>query len=152
MIGKAISRSIPEVEVIILNETEEVEVEEIVLVNETINDTVTEVEQLVNITKEVPKTLTNVIGVQELGLSVYEAPTTNLKKGLDLQGGTRVLMQPEEEIDEAEMDRLIFNLEQRLNVYGLSDIVLRKSSDISGNNYTNTLTPEGVKSTLSKRR
>ncbi|MEK6808863.1 MAG: hypothetical protein AABY14_04205, partial [Nanoarchaeota archaeon] len=33
---------------------------------------------------------------RELGLRVGDVPKTNIKKGLDLQGGTRVLLQPEE--------------------------------------------------------
>ena len=125
----------PEVEVITLNETEEKVFEETVLVNETINGTEVEVNQTINVTKEVNKTITNILGVQDIGLGVYDAPKTNIKKGLDLQGGTRVMLQPEEELDDDEIGRLIYNLEQRLNVYGLSDIVLRKSSDISGNQY-----------------
>jgi len=125
----------PEIEIIELNETEEKVFEEIILVNKTINDSVIEINKTVNVTRTVPKTLTNIIGMQDIGLRVYKAPKTNIKKGLDLQGGTRVLLQPEEDLDDEEMERLIFNLEQRLNVYGLSDIVLRQSSDISGNQY-----------------
>ena len=125
----------PEIEIIELNETEEKVFEEIVLVNETINGTEVEVNKTINVTKEVPKTITNILGVEDIGLGVYDAPNTNIKKGLDLQGGTRVLLQPEEDLDDEEISRLIYNLEQRLNVYGLSDIVLRKSSDISGSQY-----------------
>lgn len=68
-----------------------------------------------------------------LGLTVYDAPTTNLKKGLDLQGGTRVLLQPEEEISATDLDIILENLKQRLNVYGLSDIVVRGIKDLEGN-------------------
>ncbi len=66
----------------------------------------------------------------DLGISVYDAPKTNIKKGLELQGGIRVLLQPEEELDEAKLDDLILNMEQRLNVYGVSDIIIRKASDL----------------------
>lgn len=125
----------PELEIIQLNETEEKEFEELITVNETVNGSVVEINKTINVTKTVPKTLTKVLGMEDIGLNVYEAPKTNIKKGLDLQGGTRVLLQPEEEIDDDDMARLILNLEQRLNVYGLSDIVLRQSTDISGNQY-----------------
>lgn len=118
-----------------LNETEEKIIEEIVTINETINGTITEVNKTINVTKQAPKVLTEIIGMEDIGFIVYNAPKTNLKKGLDLQGGTRVLLQPEEEITKDEISRLIFNLEQRLNVYGLSDIVLREVDDISGNQY-----------------
>ncbi|MDO8480429.1 MAG: hypothetical protein Q7S65_01285 [Nanoarchaeota archaeon] len=65
-----------------------------------------------------------------LGLTVYEAPKTNVRKGLDLQGGTRVLLQPKEPITADEMDLLIESMRQRLNVYGLSDLVIREANDL----------------------
>ena len=71
----------------------------------------------------------------DLGLRVYDAPKTNIKKGLDLQGGTRVLLQPAEEVSKDYVSDLILNMEERLNVYGLSDVVLKEVSDLSGNQY-----------------
>ncbi len=73
--------------------------------------------------------------IVDLGLKVYEAPSSNLRKGLDLEGGTRVLLKPREEVTADEFDLTINSLKERLNVYGLSDIVVRKSSDLSGNQY-----------------
>ncbi len=72
---------------------------------------------------------------QNLGLEVYDAPTSNLKKGLDLQGGTRVLLQPEEPVSQEDMDIIIENLQQRLNVYGLSDLVITQAKDLEGLQY-----------------
>lgn len=74
-------------------------------------------------------------GKVDFGVDVYDAPTTNLKKGLDLQGGTRVLLQPERKLTADEMNLLISNLNQRLNLYGLSDIVISETGDLSGNQY-----------------
>ncbi len=74
-------------------------------------------------------------GKVDFGIDVYDAPTTNLKKGLDLQGGTRVLLQPERKLTADEMDLLVSNLNQRLNLYGLSDIVISETGDLSGNQY-----------------
>ncbi len=71
----------------------------------------------------------------DLGLTVYDAPKTNIKKGLDLQGGTRVLLAPEEKLSDDDMDILLENMEQRLNVYGLTDVVLRKANDLQGNKF-----------------
>ena len=71
----------------------------------------------------------------DLGLSVYDAPTTNIRKGLDLQGGTRVVLQPETKISDYDMSTLIDSMKERLNVYGLSDIVVRDAGDLSGNQY-----------------
>ena len=71
----------------------------------------------------------------KLGIEVYEAPTSNLKKGLDLQGGTRVLLQPESEVSKEDISLIIENLQQRLNVYGLSDLVITEAKDLDGNQY-----------------
>src|SRR3989344_530117 len=56
-------------------------------------------------------------GSLDLGLNVYPAPTTNLRKGLDLEGGTRVLMRPVEEVSDDVLEITIANLKERLNVY-----------------------------------
>ncbi len=68
-------------------------------------------------------------GKVDLGMVVYNAPTSNLRKGLDLQGGTRVLLKPEGNISNAEMEMLIASMNQRLNVYGLSDVVIKEARD-----------------------
>ncbi|MBD3203242.1 hypothetical protein GF327_03040, partial [Candidatus Woesearchaeota archaeon] len=91
----------------------------------------------VNKTKYVmqPKTEQIFNGVKDIGIRVYDAPKTNIKLGLDLQGGTRVILQPEEKISTENMDALIDNMNQRLNLYGLSDVVIRSAGDLSGNQF-----------------
>src|SRR3989338_1069336 len=121
----------PIIEIIELNETEEITVEEIVQVEKEINGTLQFVNETQNVTKQVSKTKENIIGKQEIGLSVYDAPTTNIRKGLDLDGGTRVLLQPEKQISKEDMGIILDNLKQRLNVYGLSDIVVRSAGDFA---------------------
>src|SRR3989338_7558715 len=115
--------------VTVLNETEMQEYVEGYF-NETLNTTV-------NVTRQrlVNKTRSTVIGIEDIGLKVYNAPTTNIRKGLDLQGGTRVLLKPEEEINASDVDVLIENMKERLNVYGLSDIVVKSTSDLSGETF-----------------
>ncbi len=71
----------------------------------------------------------------DLGITVSEIPSSNLKKGLDLAGGTRVLLQPVEEIDSETLDLTISNLYERLNVYGLSDISISPAKDLAGDQY-----------------
>jgi preprotein translocase subunit SecD len=78
--------------------------------------------------------------IQEIGLNVYDAPTNNIRKGLDIQGGTRVLLAPERNLDANEMELVIESMRQRLNIYGLSDIVIREAGDLppplgEGNQY-----------------
>lgn len=74
-------------------------------------------------------------GVTSLGLDVYDAPTTNIRKGLDLQGGTRVLLKPEKNLPSEDLDLLVANMMQRLNVFGLTDVVIRPANDLSGNQF-----------------
>ncbi len=120
-----------------LNETEEKIINKTVEYNETQEDGTVEIkEKIVQETIVVPKIKEEIIGVEDIGLTVYDAPTTNLKKGLDLEGGTRVLLQPETQISEEDMDIVISNLRQRLNVYGLSDIIVREAGEFTtGNKY-----------------
>ncbi len=124
-----------EVEVIELNETEWKTTEEIVEVNETINGTTVKINKTITKQIEVPKTEIISLGAEDIGLRVYDAPKTNIRKGLDLQGGTRVLLQPEEKITRNDMENLIAVIKERLNVYGLSDLVIREAGDLSGNQY-----------------
>jgi preprotein translocase subunit SecD len=74
-------------------------------------------------------------GEVDLGLRVSEAPSTNLRKGLELEGGTRVILAPTEPVEEDILDLTIDNLKERLNVYGLSDVVVRKAADLSGDDF-----------------
>src|SRR3989344_1281286 len=75
------------------------------------------------------------IKTEHLGISISEVQKNNLRKGLDLQGGTRVVLEPETEITDQETTDLIKVIESRLNVYGLSDIKLRQSKDLFGDNF-----------------
>ncbi|MEM4267790.1 MAG: hypothetical protein QXK37_03070 [Candidatus Woesearchaeota archaeon] len=119
-----------------LNETEEVLVEKLEFYNETLeNGTVVTLNRTINTTETRQKIEKTIIGAEDIGIRVYDAPTTNLKKGLDLQGGTRVLLEPETQVSPEDMDLLIDNLKQRLNVYGLSDIVVTTVNDLAGNQY-----------------
>ncbi len=74
-------------------------------------------------------------GIVDLGLTVEEVPSTNLRKGLDLAGGTRVLLEPDEEVSDEDIDLIISNLQQRLNVYGLSDVLITSASDLEGSKF-----------------
>jgi preprotein translocase subunit SecD len=80
-------------------------------------------------------TYTIIKNSENLGLTVQNIPENNIRKGLDLQGGTRVLLKPAEKITDLQRDELISVMEYRLNTYGLSDISIRKSDDLLGNKY-----------------
>ncbi|HIJ10765.1 TPA: hypothetical protein HA278_01785 [Candidatus Woesearchaeota archaeon] len=68
------------------------------------------------VTDKATYTLITPKGENDLGLRVYDAPTSNSRKGLDLEGGTRVLLKPMEPISEEDLDTTIESLKERLNV------------------------------------
>ena len=124
-----------DIEIIELNETVKKTIEEIVTVNESINGTITEKNKTTTKQIDVPKIKKISHGMEDVGIRVFSAPSTNIRKGLDLQGGTRILLQPEEILPQQDLGTLIDTIEERLNVYGLSDLVIRDASDLSGNQY-----------------
>ncbi len=72
---------------------------------------------------------------ENLGLRIYDAPKSNILLGLDLQGGTRVVLQPETKLSSSDMEILLKNMQERLNVFGLSDTTIRSANDLSGNQF-----------------
>jgi preprotein translocase subunit SecD len=74
-------------------------------------------------------------GVPDLGLVVLDAPKSNIRKGLDLQGGTRIILEPQEKLSDADLEILLLNMNERLNVFGLSDVTIRPTSDLQGNRF-----------------
>ncbi len=139
----------PKYEVTILNETEWQNVTTTYF-NTTLNQTVnTTTEVLVN------KTSSRIIGADDIGLKVYNAPTSNIRMGLDLQGGTSVLLKPETNVTQDELDSLVDGMTQRLNVYGLSDIVVKTTSDLEGQKFIQVdiagASDEEVKDLISKQ-
>lgn len=112
----------PEVIVTVLAEQEE----KTIVVNATTNETK---KVLVN------RTIEKVVGVEDLGIKVANAPKTSLRLGLDLQGGTRVMLEPETMLVKGDLELIIANMNKRLNLFGLSDIVVRDASDLSGKQF-----------------
>lgn len=73
--------------------------------------------------------------VEDIGLNVYDAPKSNLVKGLDLEGGTRVFLKPERKLIKNEEENVIDVLKNRLNIFGISDVVVRKANDLDGSQF-----------------
>ncbi|MCD6368048.1 MAG: hypothetical protein J7L45_03105, partial [Candidatus Aenigmarchaeota archaeon] len=75
------------------------------------------------------------------GFTVAEAKKSNLNLGMDLIGGTRVLLKPVgiENMNESEkvlmVDRIITTLQTRMNVYGLRELKIQPVKDVNGNWY-----------------
>ena len=70
-------------------------------------------------------------------ITVTPKQTTNIQKGLDLQGGTRVLLKPISDtgVTDKDVDDLIKVMTNRLNVYGLADMQIRPAKDFSGDRF-----------------
>lgn len=119
----------PLVEVIVTEELIDQEITTAVFNNET-NRTINVTETI-----QVNKTIENIIGTQDPGLVVANRPTNNIQKGLDLEGGTRVLLQPDEPVTAEDLDSILENIRQRLNVFGVSDVVVRSVRDFTGETY-----------------
>lgn len=98
---------------------------------ETIDDYIKAMQEFSQNTQKTKLTIqTNqieIIGLFEPSIAeqirVEELPNTRLTTGLDLQGGTRALVGAENaKLSSEDIDNLISVSEQRLNVYGLSDV------------------------------
>jgi preprotein translocase subunit SecD len=83
-------------------------------------------------TRAVPKIIRTISGVEDLGLNLYPAPKNNLKEGLDLSGGSRIVLQPNQTVSQADLDLTIENINQRLNAFGLTDVSVRPASNFQG--------------------
>ncbi|MDI6737013.1 MAG: hypothetical protein QME12_00670 [Nanoarchaeota archaeon] len=71
-------------------------------------------------------------------ITVGVAAKSNLKKGLDLEGGTRVLLKPisaNGTVSDKDISDLISVLGNRLNVYGLTDMRIRSAADWAGETF-----------------
>lgn len=60
---------------------------------------------------------------------------TNIQTGLDIRGGARALVQPDQELTDSELKDLIDISSNRFNVFGISDVKIRGVSDLSGNKF-----------------
>ncbi|MBT7102142.1 hypothetical protein HN935_01390 [archaeon] len=67
-------------------------------------------------------------------ISVEEISSTRIKTGLDLRGGARAFIKADIPLNDAQLNDLIAISEQRLNVYGLSDVKFFKVETSSGEN------------------
>ncbi len=86
---------------------------------------------------------------------VQDKPHTRLKTGLDIQGGARALVQPEQQITDSQLQDLIEVSNNRFNVFGISDVQIRGVTDLSGNKFMLVevagATPSDLEDLLSKQ-
>ncbi|MCX6746761.1 MAG: hypothetical protein NTU63_01365 [Candidatus Pacearchaeota archaeon] len=89
-------------------------------------------------------------------LFVSEIPKTNLKLGLDLIGGSRALIEAEDhKLTKQEVNDLAQIIENRLNVFGVSDVKVIPRVDLSGDNRLSIeiagATPKDLEELISKQ-
>ncbi len=89
-------------------------------------------------------------------ITVSNIPKTNIKTGLDLSGGARALIKAQDhDLTSSEVNDLVGVLNNRLNVYGISDVKIVPVSDLSGNNFVLIeiagATPEDIEKLVSQQ-
>lgn len=73
---------------------------------------------------------------EPLEINIEPIPKTKLKTGLDLSGGARALVRPENvSLTPKEMADLISTTSERLNVFGITDMNIKQVEDLGGNSY-----------------
>ncbi len=70
---------------------------------------------------------------QALGISVRDAAKSNIRLGIELEGGSRLILKPTAELSKEEFDLLINTLQSRLDVYGASGTKVNSISDAFSN-------------------
>ena len=100
--------------------------------NVTANSTINATNATANITK---LEFTHNVSGKASGIVALPVAKTNIVKGLDLSGGTRVLIGLNNKVSPDIYQSLVDSVRQRLNVFGLSDVTVRPSQDLSGNQY-----------------
>lgn len=70
-----------------------------------------------------------------LGVSVVKKSVSNIQFGMDLVGGTRVLLKPKGVVTDELIQQIISILETRINVFGLKEVTFQPIKDFSGNSY-----------------
>jgi len=94
-----------------------------------------ETQRIEIITKELPSGIVNLFDSTLIDhVSVENIPSTRIKTGLDLRGGARAFIKADKPLSDGELNDLISISEQRLNVYGLSDVKFFKVKTSDGDN------------------
>lgn len=86
---------------------------------------------------------------------VANVPQTKIQTGLDIRGGARALVQPEQKLTDSQLQDLIDVSNNRFNVFGLSDVKIRAVTDLSGNQFMLVeiagATPDDLEDLISKQ-
>ena len=84
----------------------------------------TDKEEFIFLSHEVPR------------ITVDDVPKTKIKTGLDLSGGSRALVKAVDiSLSDSQLQDLIAVTNQRLNTFGVLDVIVRGVGDLEGNNF-----------------
>jgi len=72
---------------------------------------------------------------ESLPITIEELTKTNIKTGLDISGGARALVKPEQEVTDIQLQDLIEVSRNRFDVFGISDVQIKAVTDLSGNSF-----------------
>ncbi len=75
------------------------------------------------------------VNESNIGIDVMEIDQTNLDFGLDIKGGTRILLRPKENASSQMLEQIIATLQVRANIYGLREIRFFPVRGIGGDYY-----------------
>jgi len=71
-----------------------------------------------------------------LGIDVMNIDRTNLEMGLDLRGGTRIILKPSlQNVTKEDITQTIATLQTRANLYGLKEMRFYATTGVDGSNY-----------------
>ncbi len=71
----------------------------------------------------------------DIGLTVGKVKSNNLDYGLEIVGGTKVLLSPNHTLSREEAENLVEVIKQRLNLFGLKEVPVNFVTDLSGKQY-----------------
>ncbi len=70
-----------------------------------------------------------------IGIQVSEPPRSSLNFGLELNGGTKLVLQPELELSQVDFENVIDILRHRLDLFGVKGAAVSSITDLSGKKY-----------------
>ncbi|VVB75429.1 Protein-export membrane protein SecD [Candidatus Tiddalikarchaeum anstoanum] len=79
-----------------------------------------------------------------VGISVTPVSFSDLEFGIDLKGGTRVILAPNETVTTDQLANIVGIIEQRMNIYGFKELRINPITDLSGKSYVQIELPSSV--------
>jgi preprotein translocase subunit SecD len=70
-----------------------------------------------------------------VGIDVISIDNMNIEFGLDIKGGTRIVLMPKGNVTKDTVSQIISTLETRANIYGLKEIRFMELTSVSGESY-----------------